>query len=426
MAELPLQMEVSRPIPDTAIRWKYIVPTLFVIWVIGVVDKIGVAVIVTNRSFLEDMHLVGNHALIGSLVTALLFSYGVGFFFWGWLTDLWGPRRCAAVGLIGWAASTALAAVASNFAILFISRIFLGLTEAFLWPVSNSFTARWFPLRERGRAKSVWVNGVSVGSAVAGFFVTFLLPLAGWRGVFWVLTAVALLICLPMVWFLTSDRPEKDRRVSPTERDHISSDQLSEERGPVPQRGLMKSLNYWMVVLAFTGTILGVYGLGSWFPSYLAIAKHFSPVVTSTYMLLAWGTAIVITIWVGIQTDRKGKKALWNACGFAGAVIFLLLASTVPSPSADALLAGAAIALIQGITTPMGHGLMHSMSATQHIGIHTGVMTGVSNMVGAFGPTIMGALITLAHGQYALAFGFLEASFVAAALASAVLVKRGY
>lgn len=421
-----LGMEAQQRTPATLIRWKYILPTLFAIWMVGSLDKIAVAVIVTNRTFLEDMNLIGNHTLIGSLVTALLFSYGAGFFAWGWLTDRWGPRRCATIGLIGWAVSTTMAATASNFTILFLSRIFLGLTEAFLWPVSNSLTARWFPLRERGRAKAIWISGVSVGTSVAGFVVTFLLSLVGWRGVFWFLTALAILICLPMVLFLTSDQPSEDERVSREERDLISSDQLSEEHGHVSQQGLMKTLNYWMVVVAFIGTILGVYGLGSWFPSYLAIAKHFNSVLTSTYILLAGLGAIVTALWAGIETDRKGKKALWNAWAFVVAAVLLLLTSVIPSAGADALLAGAAIALVQGITTTMCHGLMHNMSITRHMGTHSGVMTGVANIVGAFGPTIMGALITLGHGQYMPAFMFLVASFVVAALASTVLVKRGY
>src|SRR4051812_20063711 len=148
----------------TNIRWKSVPVTLLIIWIIGMLDKIGVAVIATNQKFLTDMHLVGQNALIGSLVTALLFSYGIGYFFWGWLTDRFGPKRCAVVGLVLWGISTGMAAISPNFTTLFISRCILGLSEAFLWPVSNSLTARWFPQSERGRAKSIWINGVSIGA----------------------------------------------------------------------------------------------------------------------------------------------------------------------------------------------------------------------------------------------------------------------
>src|SRR5947207_2977197 len=84
------------------VRWKSVPITLLIIWIVGMLDKIGVAVIATDQNFLTDMHLIGQNALIGSLVTALLFSYGIGYFFWGWLTDRFGPKRCGVVGLIFW------------------------------------------------------------------------------------------------------------------------------------------------------------------------------------------------------------------------------------------------------------------------------------------------------------------------------------
>ncbi|GMA59950.1 hypothetical protein NZD89_10305 [Alicyclobacillus fastidiosus] len=53
----------------TTIRWSHITTTLAVMWIIGVIDKIGVAVIATNKPFLQDMHLAGHNGLIGSLTS---------------------------------------------------------------------------------------------------------------------------------------------------------------------------------------------------------------------------------------------------------------------------------------------------------------------------------------------------------------------
>jgi MFS family permease len=419
------QGAIQPPVLMTSVRWKTVTPTLLILWIVGVIDKIGVSVIATNPVFLREMHLIGNNALIGSLVSALLFSYGIGFFVWGWLTDKFGPRRCALIGLAFWGISTGIAAVSPDFTTLFLSRILLGFSEAFLWPVSNSLTARWFPLSERGRAKAIWVNGISVGSGIAGFVVTSLIGIFAWRGVFWFLTLAALLLCIPMVFFLVKDFPSQDPRVSETELQHIQTEQIVEEIEHKNQN-IMTYKSYWMIVISFTGTVLGVYGLGSWFPSYLAIVKHFSPSKTSSFMLLAYGIALIITFWVGAHTDKTHRKAIMNFWGFIGAALFLFFASYIPSATIDALMVGFAIAMIQGITTPMGHGLMHSISATNRIGRDTGLMTGVSNMVAAFGPTIMGALINLAHGKYVLAFSFLIATFIISAACNIYLNRRGY
>jgi MFS family permease len=164
-------LQTSSPLAagKTSVRWKSVTSTLLLIWILGMIDKIGVAVVATNKTFLNDMNLIGQNAKIGSLVSALLLSYGIGFFLWGYLTDRIGPRLCAIIGLTGWGLSTALAALAPSFEVLLVSRILLGLTEAFLWPVSNSLTARWFPMKERGRAKSVWINGTTLDQASQDF-----------------------------------------------------------------------------------------------------------------------------------------------------------------------------------------------------------------------------------------------------------------
>ncbi|WP_436664325.1 MFS transporter [Alicyclobacillus acidoterrestris] len=417
-------VEVHNKATRTKVRWTHITITLAVIWVVGMIDKIGVAVVATNSHFLQDMNLVGRNEMIGSLTSALLFSYGIGFFLWGWLTDRFGPKRCAIVGLSIWGVSTLMAAVSPNFSVLFISRIVLGFSEAFLWPVSNALTARWFPLDERGRAKSIWINGVSLGSAIAGFVVTALISLFDWRGVFWFLTIVALVICVPLLCLLITDTPARHRRVSTEELLHIERNQRMEE-SVATSKNALRTLNYWLVVIAFTGNILAVYGLGSWFPSYMAVSMHFSPTATSTYMLITWSVSIAMMFWVGAHTDRTHKKAYWIIVGFLVACVFLGISLNSPAPIADALLVGGAIAFIQAFTTPMLHGLLHDMSPTRQIGRNTGVMTGIANVVAAFGPAMMGTFITIGHGSYRAAFLFLIICFVLSAVCAVVLTLRG-
>jgi sugar phosphate permease len=246
-----------------------------------------------------------------------------------------------------------------------------------------------------------------------------------WRGVFWFLTAAAFFICLPMVVFLVKDEPSKDKRVSMQELHHIQSGQLS-KTGKSGENNIRTTLKFGLVVFSFGVNILGVYGLATWFPSYLANAKHFSPQLTSFYMLFAYALALCITIWIGMHTDKTGKKAVWTLLGYSGAAVFLFLGSQIASPVADALLVGGALTFLQGFTTPMIHGIMHSMSATEEIGKNTGIMSGVANIIAAFVPATMGALITLGHGSYMYAFSLLIFAFLLAALTGWLLKRRGY
>jgi predicted MFS family arabinose efflux permease len=112
--------------------------------------------------------------------------------------------------VVFWGISTLIAGFAGNYTILVAARALLGISQGFLWPVSNVLTARWFPLAERGRAKSVWLGGINLGFAVSGFVVTGAIGFADWQGAFFLLTALAVVICIPAAWFLLHDDPASE------------------------------------------------------------------------------------------------------------------------------------------------------------------------------------------------------------------------
>ncbi|MGH3170765.1 MAG: MFS transporter, partial [Trebonia sp.] len=136
-------------------------PTLFVATMIAQVDKQSISLIMANNSFLGDMHLLNRSAVTGGLVSAFLLSYGAGQFAWGPIIDRLGPRRAAMIGVVAWSVTLAWGGLSDTVIMLYLSRIFLGLSEGILYPVCNAFVAQWFPMRERGRAASMWFNGAT-------------------------------------------------------------------------------------------------------------------------------------------------------------------------------------------------------------------------------------------------------------------------
>lgn len=234
-----------------ALRWRTFAPALVIMWIVGMVDKVGVGVIATNHTFLADMKLAGKPAEIGLLTTVMLVFYGIALPVWGILTDRFGPRKCAVAGLTLWAVSTLIAAFANGLPVLLSSRALLGAAEGFLWPVSNALTARWFPLSERGRAKSVWINGINLGFAISGFLVIGVIGLSGWRGVFLLLSALALFVCVPAAVFLIRDDPSGHRQISQAELAVIRAGRLT--GGDGRRATEIRSGAYWIAVAAWVG-----------------------------------------------------------------------------------------------------------------------------------------------------------------------------
>lgn len=403
-------------------RWRRFAPALVAMWVVGMVDKVGVGVIATNNSFLTSMHLAGKPAEIGLMTTVMLVFYGVFMPVWGTLADRYGARKCSIAGLTIWGLSTLLAASAHGMAVLLISRALLGAGEGFLWPVSNALTARWFPLSERGRAKSIWINGINIGLAISGFLVIGVIGVSGWRGVFIVLSALALLVCVPAAIFLVRDDPAQHPRVTSAELALIKADTIDPRKSTLSRE--LRTGAYWLAVVAWTANNFGVFGLATWFPTYLEKNEGLSAGKTSLFIALAFVLCLIAEPMVGWASDRMHRKGIWLFAGFALAVVFLAVTRASSGVAIQLIGVIGAIVGIEGFTTIAGQSVLHSIAPNERIGRAIGVMSGTGNVIAAFSATIMGALI--GFGGFSAAFAFLMAVFAVGCLAGILLHRAKY
>jgi MFS family permease len=391
---------------STAMRWWLFAPAIVVIWILGMIDKTGVGIIAANKNFLADMTLAGEPAEIGLLTTITLLFYGASMPAWGWLIDKFGVRRCATVGLVFWGISTLICGLAPNYLVLLGGRALLGVSEGFLWPASNVLTARWFPLSERSRAQSVWIGAINLGFALSGFVINGAIGAWTWRGAFFLLSGLAIVVCVPVAWFLMRDDPARERRVSAEERAHIEADTLDADAAAGTNE--LRTWPYWIMVVAWIANNMGVFGLASWFPTYLK-AQGVSGTTASDYIALAFVLCIVVAPFVGLSMDRFHRKAIWSVAGFLIAAVFLLLAGVVPTTGFKLAAVIVAIVGIEGMTTLAGQSVLHGMAPVRRIGRANGIMSGVGNFVGSFGSLIMGGLIGV--GGFTAAFTFLIVVF---------------
>jgi MFS family permease len=111
----------------------------------------------------------------------------------GALSDHYGRRKVFAIGLVGFAATSALCGLAPTFEWLIVFRLAQGAAGALLIPGSLALITHAFSEAERGRAFGIWAASTSalvvLGPVVGGGLVDTL----GWR--------VAFLINVPLLGF---------------------------------------------------------------------------------------------------------------------------------------------------------------------------------------------------------------------------------
>jgi len=144
-----------------------------------------------------------------ALLTGLVFIFFYSFMglFMGALADMVNRTRLIAAGLALWSVLTALSGMARGFATLALPRMFIGVGESIMTPTAMSLLSDRFPSKWLGFASGVYYMGVPIGIAASLFIVAYLEPLLGWRGCFYLLGGIGIVLAVVMLFM--KDTPRK-------------------------------------------------------------------------------------------------------------------------------------------------------------------------------------------------------------------------
>ncbi len=137
---------------------------------------------------------------------AFLFFYAIGGLFMGVVADRVNRTRLIAFGLGLWSLLTIFSGAARSLVTLVVPRMFIGVGESILTPASLSLLGDRFPVRWQGLVVGIYGMGVSIGLAASLFIVAYVEPWLGWRGCFYALGAIGLLLALLMLFLRETPR----------------------------------------------------------------------------------------------------------------------------------------------------------------------------------------------------------------------------
>src|SRR4029077_7657452 len=125
--------------------------------------------------------------------TATLAMRPVGAFIFGLLADRYGRRIPLMANVIYFSVIELACGFAPNFTVFLILRALFGIGMGGEWGVGASLAMESAPAKWRGVLSGIVQSGYSIGYLLAAGAARFILPILGWRAMFWVGGAPALL-----------------------------------------------------------------------------------------------------------------------------------------------------------------------------------------------------------------------------------------
>lgn len=322
----------------------------------------------------------------------------------GIATDRIGRRRALIWAVAGFSVLTALCGMAQTPAQLSLFRFLAGIGLGGCLPTAIAMVTE-FSRGQAGKASTRVMTGYHVGAVATALLALILLPLTGWRGMFWAGALPGIVVVPLMVRYLAESPAYLLARGRRAEAEAIARSHgitLTEPVANAPKASirtlfepsyLRTTLAIW--VTSFMGLLL-VYALNSWLPALMVAADY--GLERGLWLLLLLNAGAIVGLLVAGQVgDRIGLKraaSLWFA---AGAVLLALLSWKMP------VLLLYPVVFLTGCFVFSAQVLVYAFTAARYpAGIRAtaiGMSAGVGRLGAIAGPLIGGTLVSMGIGH---------------------------
>jgi len=406
-------------------RW-YGVISLFIIIAISYIDRINIAVLITDVDFLQHIGLgINDRASQGLLSTAFMLGYGISsFVLTPFCAALFGVRRSLVIGLCLWGVVTFVSPWMGSYGLLLSSRILLGVSEGPVFALASSYIKAHFASHENGKPSSITQMGTGLGLAIGFPLVSLLIHQFDWKTSFYALGLINIVLGLPLV--LAFIHMPKIETGLPKPKS------LGEGVAQVGQivRGALQTRHLWLIAIMSSAFLSYLWGSTNWLPSYFKQA-HGVGLRELGWLSSLPQYATVIAVFIGgaiiDRVARRNVPLLFVGSGL-GVALFVWIALQMPgSHSAAAFLVIANFCW--GLASAGFPSTVQHFSRPEHVASAYGVTNGASALVAGLMPTIMGQVITWTSAQspsggFYAGFGVLIGTQLVVMLCGLILWRR--
>ncbi len=257
----------------------------------------------------------------GSLASLTLVASAVGGIVFGVFADRFGRIRALVWSVLIYSVFTAACGFAQSVRQLAVFRVFLGIGMGGEWASGAALISETWPAEHRGKALGFMQSSWAIGYAAAAGVTALVLPVFGWRAVFF----VGILPALFTIW--VRRQVEEPEIWQASTRHGAARGRLSAVFHP-ELRGLTVAVTVMNACIMFAW-----WGFNLWIPAYLSLPVDQGGIGLSAYEMSGFVIAMQVGMWFGyvlfgFVSDQFGRKRTYVVYVLTAAALILAYTAT--------------------------------------------------------------------------------------------------
>ena len=270
-------------------------------------------------ALMRDLSMDASTAgLLGSI---MLIASAAGGLIFGVIADRFGRTRALMGSILLYSVFTAACGFARTIRQLAVFRVLLGVGVGGEWASGAALVSETWSAEHRAKALGFMQSAWAVGYAVAAIVTGLVMPIWGWRGVFF----VGVLPALFTIWVRKSVKEPEIWR-----RKHVDR----RPAGPSFRQIFARDIRRVTIAVTLMNAcaFFAYWGFNLWLPGYLALPAEHGGIGLSTGRMSFFVAAMQIGTWFGYVTfgyasDRLGRRRAYVTYLVSAAVLILVYVS---------------------------------------------------------------------------------------------------
>jgi sugar phosphate permease len=352
-------------------------------------------------------------AQFGYASTAFFAGYMITMVPSGAIADKYGASKVLIISLLLSGLFTFLTPVIGvSIGLMILVRVLEGISQGCIVPGAMSNLGRWAAKKESGILSGLVQAGCPLGSAINMYLAAGLLPILGWKKLFFVYAIFFPIWCV--IWLVVGKSdPSEHKKVNKEELDYIRQKpegQVVISNDNITKADVMSNISVWCMCLSYACANYMYFFCTTWLPNYFVIGRGMKISAGAAPFIVGIFTYFIGGFVADSASRKLGNKIgrkLVQVIGMVGAAILIFIGANVANPT----LVIVCVSLSYGFLclTMGGYFSVAPAICQSLVGVYTGLQGVLGALAGVLAPTITGIVIDSAlkgGATKAVAYGY--------------------